>query len=80
MDIMNTSVAENILRRIRKGDLQNGFTERDVYRPGWSGLRDRDGISAALKLLADYDWLRAEKVETGGRPSILWWANPAVLN
>lgn len=76
MDVVKTDVAASILRKIRCGQLQNGFSERDVYRPGWSGLRDREAVSAALKLLADYDWLRAERVDTGGRPSIVWWINP----
>jgi hypothetical protein len=79
MSLVNTDVAANILRKLKNGHLQSGFTEREVYRPGWAGLRDRDAISAALKLLADYEWLRAEKLETGGRPSMVWWANPAVL-
>jgi hypothetical protein len=79
MNLVNTDVASLILRKLKHGDLTNGFTERDVYRPGWSGLKDRDAISAALKLLVDYDWLRGEKVETGGRPSLVWWANPAAF-
>jgi hypothetical protein len=74
----NTDVAAAILRRIRKGDLHNGFTDRDVYRNNWSGLSDRDEIGSALKLLEDYDWLASERLPTGGRPKVLWYINPAV--
>lgn len=75
----NTDVANAILRRIKKGDIQNGFTDRDIYRRGWSNLTDREQVSAALTLLQDYDWLQSERRNTGGRPSTIWWINPAVL-
>lgn len=78
MTLVNTDVAQAILKKVRNGDLPNGFTERDVYRPRWSGLRDREAISTALRLLSEYDWLRGEKADTGGRPSLVWWINPAV--
>jgi hypothetical protein len=79
MSVAKTDVANAILRRIRKGDITNGFTDRDIYRKGWSGLTDREAVGEALKLLEDYDWLASEKVMTGGRPTVKWWINPAVL-
>jgi hypothetical protein len=30
-------------------------------------------------MLVDYDWLGAHKVETGGRPAIVYMVNPKVL-
>ncbi|MCJ7420947.1 YfjI family protein [Sphingomicrobium astaxanthinifaciens] len=78
MSLTNTDTANAILQKIRAGDLKAGFTERDVYRPGWSGLRDRDANKAALALLADHDWVRPKRVETGGRPSTEWDVNPKI--
>jgi hypothetical protein len=74
----NTDTASAILRRVRKGDLRSGFTDRDVYRPGWSGLTNRESVAGALALLEDYDWLASERIQTGGRPSTVWYINPAV--
>jgi putative DNA primase/helicase len=79
MATVNTDAAAIILRKLKQGHLTSGFTERDVYRPQWSGLKDREAISSALQMLADHDWLRAERVDTGGRPLNLWHTNPAAL-
>ncbi|MDP5281411.1 YfjI family protein [Sphingomonas sp. DG1-23] len=75
----NTDTAELILRRIRKGDLPTTFSSRDVYRNGWSGLKDRERVEHALKLLAEYDWLDAERVATGGKPKLSFTVNPKAL-
>lgn len=61
--------AKAILRRIKKGDLPNSFSSRDVWRPGWSMLSDRDQVISGLRLLVDYGHLREDRNETGGRPS-----------
>jgi len=76
---IETSAAKAILARIRKGDLSDGFTGRDVHRPRWSNLSDHDHVQAGLDLLADLDWLFAAKRETGGRPSIAYRINPRGL-
>lgn len=68
--------ARELLRRLRRGDLPDPFALRDVYRPCWR-LLDRDGAAAAVQLLADHDWLRAERDDgTGGRPSTRYRAHP----
>jgi putative DNA primase/helicase len=73
---VETSAAKAILKHIRKGDLQDGFTGRDVHVRGWAGLSDRAHVQAGLDLLCDLDWLFAGKRETGGRPSIAFRINP----
>lgn len=78
MTTANTDVATAILRRIKKGDLRDSFTERDIYRQGWSGLGDRERVVAGLRLLEEFDWLASERIATGGRPSLVWYANPAI--
>lgn len=67
MSQARTGTAELIQQKIAYGDLKDGFTERDVYRPQWSGLTDREAISSALRLLAEHDWIRPERQATTGR-------------
>jgi hypothetical protein len=71
-----------ILARIRKGDLTNGFSARDIQRHGWSNLTDREHIHAGLDLLVDFDHLAisaAAAGEHGGRPKVTYIINPRGL-
>jgi Protein of unknown function (DUF3987) len=62
--------ARALLGRIRKGDAKDGSSARDIYRGRhWSKLSTPEEVTAAAAVLEDYGWLRAEKVETGGRPT-----------
>jgi hypothetical protein len=74
------TAAKAILTHIRKGDLKDGFTVRDVRRPQWSNLSDLEEIEAGLDLLSDYNWI-AEKARkpgpAGGRPTKAFGINPA---
>jgi len=70
------AAAKAILNRIRKGDLSSGFTARDISQRDWANLTDRDQIQAGLGLLADCDWIAASRIETGGRPKIIYLVNP----
>jgi Protein of unknown function (DUF3987) len=70
------SAAKAILGHIRKGDLHDGFTSRDIQRKDWANLSDRANVQSGLELLCDLDWLHAEKRETGGRPSVSYRVNP----
>jgi putative DNA primase/helicase len=72
------STARAILARIRSGDLGREFSSRDVWRPQWSKLTDREVVQAGLDLLVDYDWLRCRKIETAGRPARVYTANPGI--
>jgi 2C-methyl-D-erythritol 2,4-cyclodiphosphate synthase len=70
------AVAKALLQRIKKGDLKSGFSSRDVWRPGWAKLSDRDQVKEALQLLEDYNWIYREKIEaTGGRPRTVYHVN-----
>jgi putative DNA primase/helicase len=80
-NIVATEAAHAIIVKVKSGHLlKEGFSSRDVWRPGWSKLRDRDVVTAALKLLEDYDWLRVTKTETAGRPATMYTVNPKVLS
>jgi putative DNA primase/helicase len=71
----DVSTAKAILSRIKKGDLKTPFTSRDVWRPGWSKLSDREQVMGGLRMLEDYQQLYIESVTTGGRPKNLYHLN-----
>jgi hypothetical protein len=72
----SADTAKAIFAKIRSGHLKTEFRSRDVWRPGWSRLTDRDAVNAALAMLVDYDWLAQRRVETMGRPAITYSVNP----
>ena len=73
------AAAKAILGHIRKGDLKDGFTARDIHRRDWSSLTDRDQIQAGLNLLVECDWLAADFVKTTGRSKTVYRINPRGL-
>ena len=70
------AAAKAILARIRRGDLQDGFTPTDIHGRGWSGLENADQIRAGLDLLVGHDWIADEIVKTLGRPKTVYRINP----
>lgn len=73
---LETDTARAILARIRKGDIRGDFTARDIQRKDWSNLTDKDQISAGLDLLDDLHWIRSRRVDTGGRPKMVFTVSP----
>jgi len=73
-------VGNAIMERVWKGDLKDGFTARDVTRSEWSNLTDGDQVKAGLNLLVEHGWLAQHQVGTGGRPKLLYYANPAAFS
>ncbi len=69
--------AKIILAKIRAGDLQDGFTARDVRRHEWSGLVTVEGVQTALDLLVDYGWLIERARKGAGRPTSDYWIHAA---
>jgi hypothetical protein len=68
--------ARAILRRIKRGDLpRDGFGSRDVWRPNWSGLADREIVQGALNYLVDMGWLVETRQPTAGRPLTIYRLN-----
>lgn len=73
---------QNLARHIKRGNLPNPFTTRDVYLKGWSGLDSPDSARKALSRLEDANWVRRVLLlspPTGGRPSEIWAVNPMVV-
>jgi putative DNA primase/helicase len=81
---VEVNTAKAIIKHIRKGDLRDGFTLRDIQQKGWSGLTDHDHVSAGLDLLVDLDWLAARDNRSsdgrGGRPKTTYLINPRALD
>ena len=69
--------ARALADKIRAGRLPDPFRPRDVYRQDWQHL-DADGSRCAIEILEEHHWLRAELVQTGGRPSLICRLNPRI--
>lgn len=68
--------ARALLTRIRKGEVPDPFTPRDVYIKHWAFLGTREETHEAVRLLCDLDYLREEKVSTPGRTRTDYYINP----
>jgi len=79
--LAEVAAAKAILRRIKGGDLANGFSGREIQRKNWSHLTENHHIAAGLDLLVDHNYLAVQERSTGqkgGRPSAAYLINPAV--
>ena len=66
----------------RDGVMVDSFTPRQVAQKCWAGLGTPDAVRKAADVLADFDHLRRDLVQSGaagGRPSDRYLINPAVL-
>ena len=72
------AAAHALAGRLRKGDLESGFTLRQVYQKGWTNLVSREEAQEAADLLEDLGWLRSvsERKAAGGRPTVSYELNP----
>ncbi len=73
--------AISLARKLTKGwKRENGkFTVREVYSNDWSGLGTPDEVRAAVRVLEDAGWVRAEKPKSEtGRPSEVYAINPKI--
>ena len=83
-----TTDAVTLLSRIKAGKLVDrdgvildSFTPRQVALKHWAGLGTPDAVRKAADVLADFDWLRRDVVQSGdvlgrGRPSDRYTVNP----
>jgi Protein of unknown function (DUF3987) len=79
--VINTATiaGKALAKRIRRGDLHDGFTLRDIYRKHWAGLSEKQAVEQAVDLLLDLGWLKEVVEETGGKPKTRYRINPALL-
>jgi putative DNA primase/helicase len=71
--------AAALLHRIRKRDVELKFRARDVYQKAWAHLATAELATQAMRILVDYDYLRAEDKDTGGRPTTIYTVNPKAM-
>jgi len=71
--------ARALAKRIKNGEVKDGFSLREVYRRHWSGLSDRETVEPAVDLLVELGWLKEVVEQTAGAPKTFYRVNPAVL-
>ncbi len=67
-----------LTQRIQAGRLSEGFTVRQLLRRRWSGLADREKLTAALATLEKLQWLVRRRVPGRGRPRDEYLVNPRI--
>jgi hypothetical protein len=72
--------ARALAGKLENGAIKDGFSLRDVYRPGWTHLASRDQAKRAVEALIDHGWLCevVEKNPNGGAPATTYRINPRV--
>jgi uncharacterized protein DUF3987 len=59
--------ARALLERIRKGEVKDDSTVREIYRKQWAKLSSPETVYKAAEVLEEFGWLRVEENKTGGR-------------
>ncbi|MCL2716402.1 MAG: YfjI family protein [Alphaproteobacteria bacterium] len=77
--VVDAEAARLILAKVRRGDLTDGFTARDIKQRDWAGLTHSAVVDSALALLAEYDWTAPMTVQTGGRSKTAFTINPKAM-
>ncbi len=76
---MAVKAAAELSRRIQKGDVNDGFTLRDVYRNCWHILDKKEIVQEACHQLIDAKWLREEELISHGKKRIIYHVNPMAV-
>jgi Protein of unknown function (DUF3987) len=73
--------AHSLARHILAGDVQSPFAARRLAKKGWAKLTDATDVHTAAIVLEEHHWLYAQVIPSGvqgGRPSTLYYINPAI--
>ena len=76
-----TVAAARLGTEIQAGKLTTPFLARTARLKGWTGLTEPEEVAAALAVLEELHWVRAEEVPPtakGGRRTIAYHINPAI--
>jgi len=67
-----------LLKRIHRGDVEDGAKTRDIWRRGWSRLGTAGDLAEAIAVLEGLGWVRREEVKpnNAGRPSEILRLHP----
>jgi hypothetical protein len=68
--------ARALLHRIRRNEVPDLFKAREIYLKHWAHLSNPEEAHEAIRLLCDLDYLREERLDTGGRPLTQYQVNP----
>jgi len=74
----SASKAQYVLKRI-EDSRQAEISKRDLHRACHGRYKKVDDMDCALKTLIEMNYIRVEKISTGGRPSDVVKVNPAIL-
>lgn len=72
------SAAEQIIKRIKNGDIPESFAAWNIWRSGWASLSDKNNVKDALELLVELNWLDVYEQKTNGRTATVYEVNPKV--
>ncbi len=72
------ALAQILIGKIKKGDLEQGFTMREVTRKQWSGLKAKDTVQDVIGLLIDYGYLKELPTSGEGRPTVKYAIHPSL--
>ncbi len=70
--------AHELAKRLRRGEVGESFSLRDVYRRAWTGLASRDEVRPAAEYLEDLGWLMRVQEQTPGRTRTRYLVNPQI--
>jgi Protein of unknown function (DUF3987) len=76
---MRSITATEILCRIKRGDITNGFTARSIYRHQWAELTNAEQVQDGLDMLEAYNWIKSARQETDGRARTVYHIHPKAL-
>ncbi|HEX2750738.1 MAG TPA: YfjI family protein [Verrucomicrobiales bacterium] len=80
-DAQTILTARSILSRVKDGSLPSAFTSRQVYRPQWSGLKNRQSVEAALAVLESHGWVTVSVTgPAGGAAMEMYTIHPLAFN
>lgn len=72
------TAAKSIAEVIKKDQLSS-ISIRDIQNRKRAGLKTSTEIQNAIKVLIDADWLQESRIETNGRPKIIYLVNPKII-
>lgn len=74
----DVDAARALLARLKKGQLDDPFHPRDVYRKNWTGLHTPEAVRSAVSVLEDYGWLLRVIVPTATKAREDVYVHPCI--
>jgi Protein of unknown function (DUF3987) len=72
-------IAKELIKHLRKGDIEEPFTIRDIYHgKHWGGLGTAKQVQEVVDYLVEKHYLASKLVKSVGRPTEKYWVNPQI--